>query len=109
MEHVQGQGAMVRQGSILGALEHLERDKIARYCESMTVDGVIAQSASIRLRSGQTLWCSRGSLMVVLRPSTWASRGGTAPSRGTGAPRGPLAVHRASPFCVSTRAMRRLG
>lgn len=66
------QGAGAPQGSILDALQHLERDKLARYCQDIRVDGVIAQSASIKLGLGQTMWCSRGSLMAYSSGVEWA-------------------------------------
>ena len=66
------QGALARQGSILDALQHLERDKLAQYCQDIRVDGVIAQSASVKLGMGQTMWCSRGSLMAYSSGVDWA-------------------------------------
>ncbi len=67
-----GQGAMQRKGSILNALEHLERDKLAEFCQDITIDGVIAQSATITLNRGQTLWSSRGSLMAYSDGIDWS-------------------------------------
>jgi uncharacterized protein (AIM24 family) len=45
------------------ALESLEREELARYCRSISIDGVIAQHVSLTLDRGQTLWAARGSLL----------------------------------------------
>ena len=52
------------EGSVLDALIQLEHEELARYCQSISIDGVIGQTASISLRRGQTMWCSRGSLLA---------------------------------------------
>jgi uncharacterized protein (AIM24 family) len=61
----------VQHGSVLDALETLERDELANYCESISVDGVIAQTCTIGLRRGQTLWCSKGSLLSYDHRVDW--------------------------------------
>jgi len=50
--------------SVLDALVTLERDELRRYCRSISIDGVIAQTVQLELDQGQTLWCSRGSLLA---------------------------------------------
>lgn len=52
-----------QQGSILDALIKVEREELETYCRDFEVGGVIAQTASITLNKGQTLWCSKGSLL----------------------------------------------
>ena len=49
---------------ILDALIQLEQAELARYCSSISIDGVIAQSARMTLNRGQTMWVSRGCLMA---------------------------------------------
>lgn len=46
------------------ALIQLEQAELARYCESIQVDGTIAQVARMTLRKGQKLWVSRGGLLA---------------------------------------------
>ena len=53
-----------QQGSVLEALERLEIDELESYCRSIRVDGVIAQSLTIELNRGQSLWASKGSLLA---------------------------------------------
>lgn len=60
-----------RQGSVLTALENLEREELAQYCESISIDGAIAQSVTLTLRRGQTLWASRGSLLAYTPDIDW--------------------------------------
>ncbi len=59
---------------ILDALIQLEQAELARYCSSISIDGVIAQSASMTLNSGQTMWVSRGSLMAYDEGIEWELR-----------------------------------
>lgn len=59
-------------GSVMEALETLERDELARYCRSISIDGVIAQSASLELDRGQTLWASKGSLLGYSPGIDWS-------------------------------------
>jgi uncharacterized protein (AIM24 family) len=60
-----------KQGSVLDALVALEREELAKYCQSISVDGVIAQTCTIGLRRGQRLWCSKGSLLSYDRGVDW--------------------------------------
>lgn len=53
-----------QKGSVMEAFETLETDELSRYCQSIQVDGVIAQTLSVELNRGQTLWCARGSLVA---------------------------------------------
>lgn len=55
---------MSEQESVLDALITLERAELAQYCESISVDGVIAQTASLGFKKGQALWCAKGSLLA---------------------------------------------
>lgn len=57
--------------SVLNALIALEEQELARYCESIKVEGVIAQTVDLTLRKGQTLWVSRGSLMAYSTGIDW--------------------------------------
>ena len=57
--------------SVLNALIALEEQELARYCESIKVEGVIAQTVDLTLRKGQTLWVSRGSLMAYSPGIDW--------------------------------------
>lgn len=50
-------------GSVLDSLVRLETEELARYCRHISIDGVIAQTASITLGQGQALWCSKGALL----------------------------------------------
>jgi len=50
--------------SAIDALMALEEAELAEYCTSISVDGAIAQTVSIRLAKGQTLWSSRGCLLA---------------------------------------------
>ncbi|MBW1880434.1 MAG: AIM24 family protein [Deltaproteobacteria bacterium] len=53
-----------KQGSVLDALIALERTELARYCEDISVDGAIAQTATLKLKKGQSLWSSKGCLLA---------------------------------------------
>lgn len=55
---------MTQPSDALDALLALETDQLSNYCEEIAVDGVIAQVLRLRLRQGQTLWASRGSLLA---------------------------------------------
>ena len=57
--------------SVLNALIALEEQELARYCQSIEVGGVIAQTVDLTLRKGQTLWVSRGSLMAYSPGIDW--------------------------------------
>jgi uncharacterized protein (TIGR00266 family) len=70
-EHPAGQLQRQPRGSVLSALEHLERAELERYCESISINGVIAQSVSLTLRRGQTLWASKGSLLAYTSAIDW--------------------------------------
>ena len=59
--------AQAPEGSALDALITLEEAQLARYCRSIKVEGVIAQTVTLELAAGQSLWCSKGSLMI----SSW--------------------------------------
>ena len=60
------------EGSVLDSLIKLEREELARYCRDISIDGVIGQTASITLGQGQTLWCSRGSLLAYDDGIDWS-------------------------------------
>lgn len=57
--------------SVMAAFERLEETELSRYCRSISVDGVIAQTVSIEFEPGQTLWCARGSLLAYDRGIDW--------------------------------------
>ena len=57
--------------TVLDALMTLEREELAEYCESVSVDGVIAQTATLRLRVGQSMWASPGGLLAYSDGVDW--------------------------------------
>lgn len=59
------------KGSVLEALVSLERQELAKYCRDIEVQGVIAQTVGLTLDKGQTLWCSRGSLLAYSPEVDW--------------------------------------
>lgn len=59
------------EASVLDALIALEKEEIAHYCANMTVDGVIAQTTTITLNKGQSLWVSRGALLSYSDGIDW--------------------------------------
>ena len=59
-------------GSVLDAFRELEVEQLARYCAGISVDGVIAQSVTIRLDRGQEVWASRGSLLAYNDRVDWS-------------------------------------
>lgn len=69
-QHVQPSRAP--SGSVMEAFETLEREQLSRYCRSISIDGVIAQTVSIELDPGQTLWCARGSLLAYDSGIDWS-------------------------------------
>lgn len=60
--------------SVLDALVTLEEEELRRYCRSISIDGVIAQTVQIGLDQGQTLWASRGSLLAYDDGVDWTLR-----------------------------------
>ncbi|MEL6178590.1 MAG: AIM24 family protein [Myxococcota bacterium] len=62
---------MSQNESVLDALVALEHEQLARYCDSISVDGVIAQTVTLSLGRGQHLWCSRGSLLAYSEGVDW--------------------------------------
>ncbi len=59
-------------GSVMASLESLEREELAQYCREISVDGVIAQSASLTLDRGQSLWAAKGSLLGYSPGIDWS-------------------------------------
>lgn len=57
--------------SIMAAFEELEIAELSHYCRSISVDGVIAQTVSIELEQGQTLWAARGALLAYDEGIDW--------------------------------------
>ena len=51
-----GQQVTAPPGSVLDALVTVEEHVLARYCRGFSIDGVIAQTVTIDLSAGQTLW-----------------------------------------------------
>lgn len=62
------------KGSVLATLSEIEYDELAKYCESFEIGGVIAQSLTVKLREGQSLWASRGALMAYGAGIDWRLR-----------------------------------
>ena len=60
-----------QEGSVMEAMRSLETEELARYCRDISVDGVIAQSTSLTLDRGQTLWASKGSLLSYSPGIDW--------------------------------------
>lgn len=58
-------------GGALASLVRLESEKLERYVDHIAIDGVIAQNATLTLRQGQSLWCSRGSLLAYSEGVEW--------------------------------------
>ncbi len=52
------------EGTVLNALMTIETEELAHYCRGFAIDGVIAQTATIDLRKGQSMWCAKGSLLA---------------------------------------------
>lgn len=61
-----------QRGDILKALVEIEHHEIAKYCQSLSIDGELAQSVSIRLNQGQSIWASRGSLLAYGDGVDWS-------------------------------------
>lgn len=59
-------------GDVLKQLIAIEESEIARYVDSFSVDGAIAQVVNVGLKPGQTLWCSRGSLLAYGEGIDWS-------------------------------------
>ncbi|MEN0065010.1 MAG: AIM24 family protein [Myxococcota bacterium] len=60
--------------SILDALVTLEKDELRQYCHSISIEGIIAQTVQIGLNQGQSLWCSKGSLLAYDPSIDWTLR-----------------------------------
>lgn len=58
-------------GSVLDAFHELEVEQLARYCASISINGEIAQSLSVQLDRGQTMWESRGGLLAYNDRVDW--------------------------------------
>lgn len=58
-------------GSVTDALMALEEQALSRYCHSINISGEIAQLITLTLRAGQSIWCSRGSLMAYNEFVSW--------------------------------------
>jgi uncharacterized protein (AIM24 family) len=59
--------------SVLNELVSLDA-RLDEYCESVSVEGVIAQSARLQLKRGQSLWVSRGGLLAYTEGIDWQLR-----------------------------------
>ncbi len=62
-----------KQGSVLDALVSMEA-RLDEYCESASIEGVIAQNARLSLKRGQNLWVSRGGLLAYTEGIDWQLR-----------------------------------
>ncbi|RMG17472.1 MAG: AIM24 family protein [Deltaproteobacteria bacterium] len=58
----------------LGALLRLEEEALAEYCAEVEISGVIAQSVRLKLRRGQSLWASHGSILCYDEGIEWTLR-----------------------------------
>lgn len=56
----------------MAALEELEAGKLAQYAQHVSVDGVLAQTISVQLRQGQSMWASKGSILAHSEGIQWA-------------------------------------
>lgn len=59
---------------VLEALVTLEAEELSRYCRSIQIEGVIAQTVRLSLDRGQSLWASRGSLLAYDSGIEWTLR-----------------------------------
>ncbi|MBN1206864.1 MAG: AIM24 family protein [Myxococcaceae bacterium] len=59
--------------SVLDALVSMD-PRLEEYCDSVSVEGVIAQSARLQLKRGQNLWVSRGGLLAYTEGIDWQLR-----------------------------------
>lgn len=62
------------EGTILDQLIRVERAELEKYCESVEISGVIAQTASFVLRRGQSMWVTRGGLLAYSDAIDWTMR-----------------------------------
>lgn len=62
-----------KRESVLDTLVSLEK-RLEEYCEVASVEGVIAQSARLQLKRGQSLWVSRGGLLAYSEGIDWQLR-----------------------------------
>jgi uncharacterized protein (AIM24 family) len=60
--------------SVLEQLVTLEKDALERYCESVAMSGVIAQTARFSFQAGQSMWVSRGGLLSYSAGIDWTLR-----------------------------------
>jgi uncharacterized protein (AIM24 family) len=75
----QPQGALAKpqqqeeqqKSSVMAALEELEIDELRDYCRDISVNGVIAQTVSLSFEQGQSMWCSKGSLISYDEGIDW--------------------------------------
>jgi uncharacterized protein (AIM24 family) len=58
--------------SALDALRTVEHTEIAKYCRSMSIGGELAQTVSVELGQGQTMWASKGSLLAYDSNLQWS-------------------------------------
>ena len=63
---------MTQADDALRALQTLETEALAQYCQRIEVRGEIAQVLELTLRRGQGLWASRGSLMAYSPGVQWS-------------------------------------
>ena len=66
------QRSAAEQGSVREALETLEREELAHYCADISIDGVIAQSASLTLNRNHRLWAAKGALLGYTPGIEWS-------------------------------------
>ena len=60
-----------QKSSVMAALEELEIEELREYCRDISVNGVIAQTVSISFEQGQSMWCSKGSLISYDEGIDW--------------------------------------
>lgn len=65
---------MSTERGVLDALVALEEEELSRYCRSIQIEGVIAQTVRLSLEQGQSLWASKGSLLAYDSGIDWTLR-----------------------------------
>lgn len=66
------------------ALSNLELDEFKKYCQHISVDGLIAQTVTLSLDRGQGLWCSKGSLLGYSDGVDWTLKAPGGASKAVG-------------------------
>lgn len=59
------------EDTVLDQFKQLERDELIKYCKSISVDGVVAQTATLQFEPGQSMWTSKGTLIAYNEGIDW--------------------------------------